>query len=189
MKNLTSVLSRIVDFLNVARVPFMIGGSFASSSHGLTRSTLDIDIVIAPPDAAAFAQLLNMFDLDLYYVDRETAEHAYRFERMFNVIDIQTGWKVDFIFRKSRQFSLKEFERRQSSTIADVAVFIATAEDTIISKLEWSKQAGGSAKQRRDVSGIVKVCHSSLDYAYLRRWIAELEIGEEWNSACNASGD
>ena len=42
------VFRRIVAALNQAEIPTMLTGSFASSWHGVTRATQDIDLVIAP---------------------------------------------------------------------------------------------------------------------------------------------
>ena len=56
----------------------------------------------------------------------------------FNLIDLTTTWKVDLIIRKDRPFSLSEFDRRVRSTILGVDVYQATAEDTVLAKLEWA---------------------------------------------------
>ena len=63
-----------------------------------------------------------------------------------------------------------------------VDVATATAEDTIISKLEWSK-AAGSERQLEDVAGILRLRKASLDFAYIERWVGELELGEQWDRA------
>lgn len=39
--------------------------------------------------------------------------------------------------------------------LLDVPVYVASPEDTIVAKLEWSKQSGGFERQRRDIAGIV----------------------------------
>ena len=54
---------------------------------------------------------------------------------MFNVIDTTGGWKVDLIIRKARRFSEVELGRRQHARIGEVDLYVATAEDTILSKL------------------------------------------------------
>jgi hypothetical protein len=90
-----------------------------------------------------------------------------------------TGWKVDLIVRKARAFSLEEFRRREAAELFGTRVFVATAEDSIIAKLEWAK-LGDSERQLRDVSGIISVRSPALDYDYIERWIAELDLGEQW---------
>ena len=52
---------------------------------------------------------------------------------------------------------------------------IATAEDTIIAKLEWAV-AGESDRQLRDVARILAVSGASLDRDYLDHWIAQLDL-------------
>jgi hypothetical protein len=41
------LLARIVELLDRAAIPHMLAGSFASSFHGMPRTTHDIDIDIA----------------------------------------------------------------------------------------------------------------------------------------------
>ena len=183
------LLTRVTEALSASGVPYMVGGSFASTKHGLPRSTLDIDLIIAPPEAASFEALVEVCCKGAYYCDREVATRAYRDRGMFNVIDHATGWKVDFILCKSRPFSREEFQRRTPASMFGVPVWVATAEDTIISKLEWSKNSGGSARQRRDVAGIVAVAGSQLDHGYLQRWLAALDLGDEWRAANEATTD
>ena len=55
--------------------------------------------------------------------------------------------------------------------------FIATVEDLILAKLEWAA-ATGSERQRRDVSALIEAAGTSLDDAYIARWIGELGIDE-----------
>jgi hypothetical protein len=108
-----SVLSRIVELLNRASVPFMVAGSFASTYHGIPRTTNDIDIVIAPTEEALALFLRELPEQD-YYVSQDAAFDALRRRTMFNVIDMETGWKVDMIVQKGRPFSQEEFHRRIS---------------------------------------------------------------------------
>ena len=129
----------------------MVAGSFASSAHGMPRATQDVDLVIDPPSPAALDTLIRSMAPEQYYVDLEAARDALRRRSMFNVVDLASGWKVDLILRKDRPFSRDEFARRMKLTLLDVSVFVATPEDTIVAKLEWSKLAGGSERQRRDV--------------------------------------
>ncbi len=105
---------------------------------------------------------------------------------MFNVIDLATGWKIDLILLKSRSFSQEEFHRRQQITLHELAIFVATAEDVIISKLEWSK-LGQSKRHIEDVAGILKLRWESLDLSYLEKWIEDLGLKKEWQDARSAA--
>ena len=101
--------------------------------------------------------------------------------------DHASGWKVDFIVRKNRAFSRDKFARRMQLTLLDVPVFVASPEDTIVAKVEWSQQSGGSERQRRDVAGIVATMGEQLDRAYVDRWIGLLGLDEEWAVALKTS--
>ena len=98
------------------------------------------------PSPATLDAWLASVDLGTGYVDAEIARDALRRRGQFNLIDFATGWKVDLIVRKDRPFSRSEFDRRVAATIAAVAVYVVSAEDTILSKLEWARQ-GGSERQ------------------------------------------
>ena len=102
---------------------------------------------------------------------------------MFNVIDLVSGWKIDLIIRKNREFSRDEFARRLEMSLLGVTVFVASPEDTVVAKLEWSKLAGGSQRQRRDVAGIIATVGPSLDHPYIERWVRDLDLSEEWEAA------
>lgn len=169
------VLARIVERLDRARVPFMVAGSFASTYHGVPRTTNDIDIVIAPTEETLKAFLQDLPEQD-YYVDQDVALEALRRRTQFNVIDMETGWKVDLIMCKGRAFSQEEFRRRVEARLFDVPVHMATAEDTILSKLEWALLGGGSERQVQDAQGVVTVKAEQLDRAYLERWAAALGV-------------
>ncbi|MGI9590618.1 MAG: hypothetical protein ACR2P8_04560, partial [Myxococcota bacterium] len=84
--------------------------------------------------------------------------------------------------RKERPFSVSEFERRLNVAIGQVEVCVATAEDTIIAKLEWAL-AGESERQLRDVVGILEQSGEGLDRSYIDRWISELGLRELWERA------
>jgi hypothetical protein len=183
MTELQGLFERLVRLLDGAGVPFMVAGSFASAAHGLPRTTQDLDLVIAPPSPEALDAFVRSMSPDDYYVDADAARDALRRRSMFNVVDQASGWKIDFIIRKNRPFSREEFARRMRLSLLDVPVFVASPEDTIVAKLEWSQQSGGSERQRRDVAGIIATVGDQLDRAHVERWVRELDLAEEWQKA------
>lgn len=132
-ETIDDLVRRLINILDAADVPYMLTGSFASSLHGIPRATQDIDLVIAP-NPASLEALLASFPQDQYYVSRDAALDAYQRGSLFNVIDFASGWKIDFIVRKSRDFSLLEFNRRSPANILGTTVFVASPEDVLISK-------------------------------------------------------
>jgi hypothetical protein len=117
-----------------------------------------------------------------YYADLDSALEAHQRQSLFNVIDQATGWKIDLIIRKSRPYSQEEFRRRQRVTLHGVAVFMTTAEDAVISKLEWAKLAQ-SQRQIEDAAAILRARWGSLDRTYLEKWTAELDLLKQWHDA------
>jgi len=54
---------------------------------------------------------------------------------------------------------------------------LASAEDTILTKLEWYRLGGETSdRQWRDILGVIKVQENHLDLAYLRQWASELKV-------------
>jgi hypothetical protein len=167
--------------LDRARIPYMVVGSFASNLYGTGRGTQDIDIVIsAGPDQ--IRALLNGLPQSNYYFDLDTALEAWRRKSMFNILDMEEGWKVDLIFEKQSPYHQGAFQRRIPAEIETVPLLVATPEDTIISKLEWAKM-GESSRQVEDVAGILMVRGKTLDRAYMEKWIRELDLAGQWDAA------
>jgi hypothetical protein len=177
----SDVLARIVAALDDAGVPYMLSGSFASTLFGSPRATQDIDMVI-DPTLGSLERLLLHFPDDAYYVSRDAAREAYGAEGMFNLIDLATGWKIDFIVRKSRPFSREEFGRRRRVETSGLQLYVASAEDVVVAKLEWAK-LGESERQLRDVAGILRGQQGALDLEYVQRWVTGLHLEEQWEAA------
>lgn len=98
----------------------------------------------------------------------------------FNVIETAHACKIDLIIRKARPFSVEEFNRRvQMDLPVGPDVSVVTAEDSILSKLEWSKLSGGSTRQLDDAAAIVAVA-ASLDRAYIEHWAAQIGVSDLW---------
>jgi len=117
----------------------------------------------------------------------DAALEAHKRQSLFNVVDMATGWKIDLIIRKSRAFSEEEFSRRRLVRLQELALFIASAEDVVVSKLEWAKRAQ-SQRHIEDVAGILRMRWASLDRAYLQKWILALGLEPEWNEARRMAG-
>jgi hypothetical protein len=179
--SVAEVFHRITAALDQAGIPYMLTGSFASAYYGVPRTTQDIDVVVAPTkdQLRTFVHLLRQYE---YCIDLDAALEAQQRRSLFNAVDVVTGWKIDFIIRKSRAFSEGEFRRRTRFDLQGLPVFVATAEDVVISKLEWAKLAQ-SARQIEDVAAILRMRWDSLAHSYLGKWIDELELTTEWNGA------
>ncbi len=179
--SLTAFLRKVVEILDAAGVPYMLTGSLASAYYAVPRATQDLDVVIEAEDAG-IARVADQLRIAGCYVDPDAALEAKRTHGRFNAIDQTSGWKVDLIIRKDRPYSSVEFERRTRISLLDVGVAIASLEDVLIAKLEWSSLRD-SALQRRDVLQLLERTWERIDHAYVERWVAELGLQSEWERA------
>lgn len=168
-----SSLQILIGKLNQHNIGYMLCGSYSSSLHGRPRATNDADIIIMPSE-----EQLTSFVKSLcndYYVNVEAALDALKNRAMFNVIDIQNSFKVDFIIRKDRPFSREEFQRRQKTNLMGMEVWVVSPEDVILSKLEWAKESE-SSQQFQDALGVAVVQYDRLEMDYLYKWAREMKV-------------
>ena len=137
--------------------------------------THDIDVVVdvSLKDVAHLVETLDAPDL---YLDADAAAEAVRSGGSFNLIDASTGGKVDFWLLTDDAFDLERFKRRGTAEFADLRFAISTPEDTILMKLRWAAQSGGSEKQIGDAIGVYEVQAGVLDECYLDDWAARLGV-------------
>lgn len=172
------VTLKVTGVLEALGVPYLIGGSLASTLYGMVRTTQDADIVaeMRLEHLSAFVVALQ----DEFYVDDEMIAEAIRRRSSFNIIHRETMFKVDVFIPSPRPFLQSQLARAKRQTFADeVGAMFASPEDVILSKLEWYRLGGEvSERQWRDVIGVLKVCAGDLDLNYLRKWAAELNVGD-----------
>lgn len=166
------ILELVAGRLNNADVPYMITGSIASSYYAEPRMTRDIDVVI-DVRVADIERLASLFEHD-FYCDREAIRRAVETRRMVNLIHSSSLVKVDLIVRKDSAYRRTEFERRQAHKVGRTTIWMATAEDLLLSKLVWA-EAGDSEVQRRDAKNLADSV-PTLDWPYIHRWARELSV-------------
>jgi len=176
----THVTLFVTQTLEQLGIPYAVGGSLASSLHGVMRSTLDVDIV-ADMRLEHIQPLVAALSKD-FYADDEMMKDAIEHKSSFNLIHYETAFKVDIFIRKSRAFDQMQLERRRTSVIAtdpEQSVYVTSPEDVILSKLEWFRMGGEvSDRQWRDILGVLKTRAGELDLDYLRKWAGELKVAD-----------
>lgn len=166
--------------LDALDVPYVIGGSVASIAHGMIRTTMDVDLVadLNPDHVAPFVAALQ----DSFYVDEPSVRQAIRRRSSFNLIHLETMVKVDVFLPRDRPFDRQQLARRIAAAVtadAEIFLWILTAEDVILAKLDWFRSGGEvSERQWRDVLGVLKTQGEALDYAYLREWAEKLAVAD-----------
>ena len=174
------VLQKVVFALKELEISCMLVGSFASSSHGFPRLTQDADLIVQL-NRSQIDGFIEAFSRD-FYIDRGLIELALTSQTSFNIIHFQSSFKVDFFVLGRSSYSEEEFSRRvlkQIDPATDFIAYVQTAEDALLSKLQWYRQGGEvSENQWRDVIGILKVQEGRLDFAYIQKWAKELDISD-----------
>lgn len=170
----------IVDAFEDLGVLYSVVGSIASSSHGMPRSTIDIDLVanLRMPHVAPLVAALT----DTYYLDEDAARDAVRRRAMFNAIHLETMLKVNVYVLTDRACDQESFRRRARATLADDpsgrTFFFDTPEDTVVHKLEWYRKGEVSRRQWDDIRGVLRVQADALDIGYMEQWAAAIGVDD-----------
>ncbi|MCA8978021.1 MAG: hypothetical protein KDC98_25065 [Planctomycetes bacterium] len=133
-------LRDVVACLDRLAVPFFVAGSVASTMHGEIRTTQDVDLVaeIEEPLVRPMVESLR----DRHYVDEASVLEAVRQRSSCNLIHLATAFKVDQFVRRERPFSRSEMARRECVDVGGLSLPMATAEDCVLTKLEWFAKGG-----------------------------------------------
>ena len=175
-----AITLRVIQELDRLNIAYLIGGSLASAMYGEPRSTIDADVVadLKVEHAAPLVRVLS----GEFYIAQDAVLEAIHERRSFNVIHLASGFKVDIFVRRKRAFDDSQFARRTLQIVAadpERSAYVASAEDSILAKLEWYKIGGNvSERQWRDVLGILKTQSGSLDQTYLRDMAIQLDVAE-----------
>ena len=165
------LLERIVNILTTLQIPYMLSGSVAMNFYAEPRVTQDIDIVVEMQDydVASFVKALE----DKFYYFQESIYTEIRRKGMFNIIDFETGFKVDFIIRKNDLYEQVKFQNSRQVKYSDIDLRIINLEDLIISKLQWI-QVLESDKQKNDIINLLD--NEQLDLDYIKYWCKNLRL-------------
>lgn len=168
-------------------IPYVIGGSVASSVLGEPRSTLDLDLMIDADEerVRALVEALR----EEFYVDLDDALAAVRGLSSFNAIRYDSVMKVDFFI--AEPLGCRQILRRRAIRVrADLpALYFYSVEDLILRKLLWFRLGGGvSERQWRDVVSLLKVAGNDLDHRYLSTAAAEEGVADLLRGAVEQAG-
>ena len=90
----------------------MVFGSITSGAYGEPRLTLDIDIVVNLT-AEKIDPLCASFPAKDFYVSREAAVAAVAQRGQFNIIDPESGNKIDFMIAPQDDWGREQLKRRR----------------------------------------------------------------------------
>jgi hypothetical protein len=161
--------------LNRLGIEYMVSGSLVSSLQGEPRATHDIDVVVAL-ERSHVKLLPEAFPPPDYYLAEESILNALETAGMFNLVSVKTGDKVDFWMLTARPFDRSRFARRYTEKVMGTEISVSSPEDTILMKLSWAHQCGGSEKHFTDALRVYEVQYGQLDMEYMEEWAGRLGI-------------
>ena len=168
------VLSHFVHFNQNARWPW-----------------LDVDLV-AEMSLQQIAPLVE--DLkETYYISDNMVRDAVKRQSCFNVIHLETMFKVDIFIPKTRNYDRSAISRIRMDTLgfgdSELDSYVASPEDVILNKLEWFRKSDEVAqRQWDDVIGVLKIQEKNLDFDYLQKWAEELNVSDLLHRAISEAG-
>lgn len=178
--DLIAAVGPVLEVLRDLGVRHYVGGSIASSAHGVARASVDADVVaeLRPEHADRLCSALQ----GGYYVPEARVRDGIASKTSFNVIHLESMLKVDVFVSRGRPFDRRAMERARASspsTDDEPPLPLASAEDTILAKLEWFRRGGEvSERQWTDVLGVLRAGVASLDRRYLEEGARELAVAD-----------
>lgn len=167
-------------------ISYYVTGGVAAVAYGETRTTQDLDVVLAV-EFADLPRIAAIFETAGFYVSGLDDVIAKRMSS-FQVTQVATISRADLMIPAQTEFSRIQLTRRQMIPISTGKdVYFASPEDVIINKLIWGKQSQ-SEKQWRDVLSIMKTQRESLEYNYLQEWADKLGITPDYLRATIEAG-
>ncbi len=168
-------------------IDYLVGGSLASAIYGVGRATLDSDLV-ADLRLDQIQPLVKLLEPE-FYIDAEMIRDAIQHTSSFNMLHIESMFKVDVFIIKHRAFDRNQLQRRILQTIGDSPAdraYFSAAEDIILAKLEWFRAGGEvSDRQWQDILGVLSLQAERLDFEYLQTWAKTLGVQQLLQKAIN----
>lgn len=183
LEDFTSVLEEI-------GIAYAVGGSIASSIYGVVRFTQDADVTVEP--FSGKEDRLYELLMPRYYISKEAMHYALRERGSFNVINIESAFKMDVFVRKDTAFEKQLMSRRKLQKLSDTvekSFSVVSPEDITLMKLKWYRDSGESSeRQWNDVLGVLAVQDKHLDFEYLKNYSAVLKINDLLEKAISEVG-
>lgn len=174
------ILKNFTDVLESIGIDYVIGGSIASSLYGKVRFTQDLDLTVEPFEDKA-NEFFRLVRPD-FYISWDAMQQALRQRSSFNVVHLESAFKIDVFIQKDTEFERQLLTRRKFMKLSErskKAFSVVSAEDIVLLKLRWYQQGDRSSeKQWEDILSVLEVQTDKLDFEYLKKWSAILGVSE-----------
>ena len=176
LANVLQATRLVADVFEKLGVRYVVCGSLASSAHGMVRTTMDADLIadLRQDHVSMFVELLK----DSFYIDDEMIRSAIEHRRSFNIIHLESMFKVDIFTPQPRIFDQNQLSRRQEIQLGEeqIRLFILSPEDVVLAKLEWYRLGGEvSDQQWRDILGVLIIKQDQLDHQYMQQMADQMD--------------
>ena len=176
----------VLEALEAADIPYMIGGAVAAWAWGEPRATRNLDLVIQIPTGAVVKLSEEMEKRDMLLpagiIQDRLKDH--RGDDQLNAIHGSSGYKADlYLLKEGDSFRAEAFSRR---VLVDLGpglgeLYLHTPEDLILYKLLYYS-ISQQTKHIRDITSIVQTMGDKLDTNYIQKWVAEKDLHALWKS-------
>lgn len=168
------LLDYVFGALEARGIDYVLSGSVAMNLYSTPRFTRDADIVIELREEN-FATFSEIFANRANYFHPESAVVEVRRQGMFNVIDWESGFKIDFVIKRSDPFTNSEFGRRQRHLLfGRIPCWAISTEDLILAKLIWIQDIQ-SSQQLIDIQNLL-IENPEVDRQYIDNWVNTLQL-------------
>lgn len=180
--DLTLAVGPVKKAFESLEIRYFVGGSVASSYHGATRSTMDVDLV-AEIDSTQVGQFVSLIGSD-FYASEVAIQDAVERKSCFNLIHNSTSFKVDIFVSRRRPFDLDSMARAVNGELGlenKIEIPIASPEDVIVSKLEWYRLGNESSeRQWDDIRRVLRLLGAATDQDYVANAAEAVGVVDLW---------
>lgn len=160
MRTIEEILKLVCSFLNDKNIDYVIVGGFAVLFYGAPRTTMDIDYLIQLVDED-IPVLVKFLQENGFHADEYDMRAALKEESHCTVEDKETMFRLD-IKGVYSEMDERVLRNKRKVELNDIAVWIASPEDTIVNKLVFARE-----QDIKDALGIFVRQYDSLDIEYL----------------------
>ena len=170
------LLKTVASFFEQNHIPYMLTGALSVVYYGRPRASHDIDFVVEIPkkDTDRVLHLLARFPHEFSFQPEAVAQ-AIASKSMFTMLHMPTMLKLDFWLLQDEAFDQTRFRRKNRVTLLGQIMNITSAEDTILQKLRWYKEAK-IEKHVVDAAFVYQIQKKELNTSYLTSWAKKLAV-------------
>ena len=177
--DLQGAMIPVIEVFECLGVRYYLSGSIACSVYGLPRGAQDIDVV-ADIQAEHVSPLVKHLQ-GAYTINAQALHDAIAQRSAFSLLHLSSLVKVDVMLPRGTAFDTLVAQRVQQLSLIEgyQPIWIASAEDVVLMRLEWYRDCGATADdQWNDILGVLKVQAPTLDLKYLHHVAQTLNLSD-----------